>query len=105
MVEKIKKRLPYIVKNMLIILGGLALFKWVVIPGISISNLFLNLLSLLLGMLIILIVGVGLLMNVRFNMDFELTEEEQEKILQNLRERGTFQEEENKEDNIEIKTK
>jgi hypothetical protein len=56
-------------------------------------------------MLIILIVGVGLLMNVRFNMDFELTEEEQEKILQNLRERGAFQEEENEEDNIKIKTK
>lgn len=96
MIEKIKKRLLSFVKNILIILGGLAIFEWVVIPGISISNLFLNLLSLLLGMLIILLVGVGLLMDIRFNMDFELTEEEQEKILQNLRERNTYQEEEEK---------
>ena len=75
------------------IFGAIAIFEWVVAPGLTAANTFINILSAALGVVTIMIIGTLIWKNLFVpEKEFELTEEEKEKIMTNIRNRGSYQE-------------
>ena len=74
MKEKIKKAL----KTLFTVLGVVAIFDWVIAPGLTQQNTLINILSFLLAGIISIIVGVIVWNELTENKEEELKEKEDE---------------------------
>lgn len=57
MIKKIQKY-KRIIQGIFVPLGGIALFDWVIAPGLTEPNSIINMFSLLLGIVVILAIGI-----------------------------------------------